>query len=1219
MMQTFFWNRAIDKGGLKRLIAWFFTEYGTIATVAMLEELKDLGFHYATVAGISLGIEDLRIPDSKKALLGEAQEQIDASELRYRQGRITEVERFQRVIDTWHGTSERLKDRVIQNFLETDPLNPVYIMAFSGARGNISQVRQLVGMRGLMADPQGQIIDLPIRSNFREGLNVTEYIISCYGARKGLVDTALRTANSGYLTRRLVDVAQDVIIRQMDCATTNSIVLKPLFEQGKQILSLEDRLVGRLLGKTIRMGHKQIVAKRNQEVSPLLAQEIASLLPKGVAVRSPLTCEAIRSICQFCYGWSLAHGSLVHLGEAVGIIAAQSIGEPGTQLTMRTFHTGGVFAGDVQDQLRAPHDGLVQYPEPMDAFVIRTRHGDAALATKEASSMWLVHPDHGTTKLDLPNASILYPRQGTWVKEQDLLAEFSSFEKDSQESMKSSKDVTSRLPGEVYFADLVVEEQITPDNTVSRRAERSGALWVLEGQLYHPALSCYLFIQPGDWLESSAVMSHHETRSPIAGYLRHSNSDQIEIQQPLFQIPLANASITRSQGQLRYVANLPVGDQIEWLVPLETQHQEVDPVFRLQTELYKTQGPGQVYYTGDTYPPEAGEQILWVPEEIHLFDAEGWSLHVQEGDYLPPGAPVASRHSGTGDPHVSYTTHGGWVSAVNDSSLRIHAGWIYQVDKASRSLVQEGLVRPGDWVLNGVVSEEKYLVAEWAKKADGLLLLRSVETYALHEPALWKERFMQGTGKPPKDMDIKIVQDFPYRHGDHILDPAGVDLVSLLVEIEPVGTSVPGYLESCIVPPSKPGELPAWQVHRAGNMQIIPAWALERKLSEPKALFHHLNEVTPETTIAVTRERSPYAGEFHMQIQGPKGMETSLFITPQDQIRCSLPGAAWKVMVGELLEPGQEIASGWHSEWSGQVIYMSESEILIRRAQPYRVSAQSVIHVHHGDLLRASQNLVTLIYEKLKTGDIVQGLPKIEEILEARVTKGFTLIADSPTGQLQTLFKQNLKIFAGDSQQAARKSLEALQQNLVQNVQSVYLSQGVQIADKHVEIIVRQMTCKVMIEDGGYTCLLPGEMIELQRIEKMNFRNPVKATYSPLVLGITKAALATESFISAASFQETTRVLTQAAIEGKTDWLRGLKENVILGRLIPAGTGFHAQQRFHGTTPYDRIQWSLDPRAGEKDNPEQDENLITEIIDQSLQEDYEKDLSETSTQSSEKP
>ena len=271
------------------------------------------------------------------------------------------------------------------------------------------------------------------------------------------------------------------------------------------------------------------------------------------------------------------------------------------------------------------------------------------------------------------------------------------------------------------------------------------------------------------------------------------------------------------------------------------------------------------------------------------------------------------------------------------------------------------------------------------------------------------------------------------------------------------------------------------------------------------------------------------------------------------------------------------------------------------------------------EFIESGKTLGLLNLEKEITGDIVQGLPRIEEILEARVTKGFTLITDSPTGQLQTLFKQNLKIFAGDSQQAARKSLEALQQNLVQNVQSVYLSQGVQIADKHVEIIVRQMTCKVMIEDGGYTCLLPGEMIELQRIEKMNFRNPVKATYSPLVLGITKAALATESFISAASFQETTRVLTQAAIEGKTDWLRGLKENVILGRLIPAGTGFHAQQRFHGTTPYDRIQWSLDPRAGEKDNPEQDENLITEIIDQSLQEDYEKDLSETTNESSEKP
>ena len=217
----------------------------------MADRLKELGFHYATKAGISLSVEDLRVPPTKRELLYKTNEEIKFTEQRYGRGEITAVERFQKVIDTWNNSSESLKDEVIKYFKETDPLNPVYIMAFSGARGNISQVKQLVGMRGLMSDPHGQIIDLPIKSNFREGLTVTEYVISCYGARKGLVDTALRTADSGYLTRRLVDVAQDIIIREVDCGTTRGIVLKDMMDKNKVLIPLESRLLGRVLFETL--------------------------------------------------------------------------------------------------------------------------------------------------------------------------------------------------------------------------------------------------------------------------------------------------------------------------------------------------------------------------------------------------------------------------------------------------------------------------------------------------------------------------------------------------------------------------------------------------------------------------------------------------------------------------------------------------------------------------------------------------------------------------------------------------------------------------------------------------------------------------------------------------------------------------------------------------------------------------------------------------------
>jgi DNA-directed RNA polymerase subunit beta' len=246
-----FRNQIIDKKQLKKLMSWSFTNYGTARTAQMADELKDVGFRYATRAGVSISVDDLQVPPSKKELLEATEEEIRTTERRYSKGEITEVERFQKVVDTWNNTSEELKDEVVRNFKATNPLNSVYMMAFSGARGNISQVRQLVGMRGLMANPQGEIINIPIKTNFREGLTVTEYIISSYGARKGLVDTALRTADSGYLTRRLVDVSQDVIVREIDCGTRRGIELGHMTDGDRILINLQDRIFGRVLGEDV--------------------------------------------------------------------------------------------------------------------------------------------------------------------------------------------------------------------------------------------------------------------------------------------------------------------------------------------------------------------------------------------------------------------------------------------------------------------------------------------------------------------------------------------------------------------------------------------------------------------------------------------------------------------------------------------------------------------------------------------------------------------------------------------------------------------------------------------------------------------------------------------------------------------------------------------------------------------------------------------------------
>ncbi len=417
-----FLNQCFDKTRLRNLIAWVLFTKGEKETIEIVEKLKGLGFQFATRAGISLSIDDLKIPSEKVPLVSQAKQQVALVASQYEKGNVTSIEKLQQLVDTWHRTSETLKQTVVSNFQATDKLSPVYMMAFSGARGNISQVRQLAGMRGLMADPQGQIIGFPIRSNFREGLTLTEYMISCYGARKGLVDTALRTADAGYLTRRLVDVSQHMVVKASTCATRRGIVLYELAISGKSALSLRDRLIGRVLAQDVydtspssipSLGHHFAskvkkselmndeerqetvssprlrylpnntakVGERNQEISAELASQIAAV-QKRVSVRSPLTCSIRHGVCQLCYGWSLSEGRLVNLGEAVGIIAAQSIGEPGTQLTMRTFHTGGVFSGDVMTEIRAPYQGTAHFSNPLQGLLIRTSHGKIAFLTK---------------------------------------------------------------------------------------------------------------------------------------------------------------------------------------------------------------------------------------------------------------------------------------------------------------------------------------------------------------------------------------------------------------------------------------------------------------------------------------------------------------------------------------------------------------------------------------------------------------------------------------------------------------------------------------------------------------------------------------------------------------------------------------------------------------------------------------------------------------------
>ncbi len=355
-----FVNRELNKNRVSDIVVSVYKRFGHAATIKLLDDIKRLGFEMGTLGGISIGIDDMTIPLDKPQVLKESREEVAKVEDQYRKGIITDSERKSKVIDIWTHATDRISDLLFKGM---DSFNPIFMMADSGARGSRLQVRQLAGMRGLMAKPSGEIIENPITANFREGLNVLEYFISTHGARKGLADTALKTADAGYLTRRLVDVAQEVIVCEEDCGTLNGITVAAIIEGDEEVVSLKDRIIGRVaLDSVVDIITDEVIAEQAQEITEEKADQIEKLGIEKIRIRSVLTCESGRGVCTKCYGRNLSTGRLIELGEAVGVIAAQSIGEPGTQLTMRTFHIGGTASRTIEQSfIKSKNKGLVKY------------------------------------------------------------------------------------------------------------------------------------------------------------------------------------------------------------------------------------------------------------------------------------------------------------------------------------------------------------------------------------------------------------------------------------------------------------------------------------------------------------------------------------------------------------------------------------------------------------------------------------------------------------------------------------------------------------------------------------------------------------------------------------------------------------------------------------------------------------------------------------------
>jgi DNA-directed RNA polymerase subunit beta' len=472
-------NRVMGKSQLGDLIWRCYKVCGHEKTVVALDKLKELGFHEATRAGVSIGIDDMIIPKEKNQEIETAQKQISDVEKQYRKGIITPGERYNKIIDIWTHCTDQIANvmlRTLEHNQGKREYNPVWLMVDSGARGNRQQVRQLAGVRGLMAKPSGDIIEKPILANFREGLTVLEYFISTHGARKGLADTALKTADSGYMTRKLVDVAQDVIIREQDCGTSNGIWVQAIYEGEDEVVKLGERLVGRFSCDAIADPHdpKVNLVRANEEIDEIKAKQIENTVIERVKIRSVLTCESKYGICVGCYGRNLATGALVKLGEAVGIIAAQSIGEPGTQLTMRTFHIGGT-ASQVfkQPQIKAKFEGAVRYNE---LRLVQLEDGNNIVLNKNGTISILAEDGRELETHHIVIGSVISVANGGRVKRGETFVQWDPY----------NVPILSEKAGRIKFLDII--EGVTMTHEVDETTGKEAMVIIEHKEDLHPQI-----------------------------------------------------------------------------------------------------------------------------------------------------------------------------------------------------------------------------------------------------------------------------------------------------------------------------------------------------------------------------------------------------------------------------------------------------------------------------------------------------------------------------------------------------------------------------------------------------------------------------------------------------------------------------------------------------------------------------------------------------------
>nr|YP_010041276.1 DNA-directed RNA polymerase beta'' subunit [Alniphyllum fortunei]QPA36053.1 DNA-directed RNA polymerase beta'' subunit [Alniphyllum fortunei]QUT08478.1 RNA polymerase beta'' subunit [Alniphyllum fortunei]WIL98273.1 RNA polymerase beta'' subunit [Alniphyllum fortunei] len=1338
-----FHNKAIDGTAMKRLISRLIDHFGMAYTSHILDQVKTLGFQQATATSISLGIDDLLTIPSKGWLVQDAEQQSFILEKHHHYGNVHTVEKLRQSIEIWYSTSEYLRQEMNLNFRMTDPFNPVHIMSFSGARGNASQVHQLVGMRGLMSDPQGQMIDLPIQSNLREGLSLTEYIISCYGARKGVVDTAVRTSDAGYLTRRLVEVVQHIVVRRTDCGTARGISVSPRNGMMPERIFIQT-LIGRVLADDIYIGPRCIAA-RNQDVGIGLINRFITFRAHPISIRTPFTCRSTSWICRLCYGRSPTHGDLVELGEAVGIIAGQSIGEPGTQLTLRTFHTGGVFTGGTAEYVRAPSNGKIKFNEIL-VHPTRTRHGHPAFLCSidlyvTIESEDIIH------NVNIPSKSFLLVQNDQYVESEQVIAEIRAGTSTFNFKERVRKHIYSDSEGEMHWStDVYHAPEFTYGNV--HLLPKTSHLWILSGELRRSNQASLSLHKDQDQTNdhSLSVKRRYISNTSLAndrvgyklfssGFSAGKKEDRIPDYSELNRIvctghynliyPADNSYLLVKRRRNRFIIPLQsIQEREKELMPPSGISIEIpiNGIFRRNSILayfddprYRRKSSGITKYeTIEVHSIVKKEDLIeyqgvkefrpkyqtkvdrffFIPEEVHLLPGSS-SLMVRNNSIIGV------------DTQITLNTRsrvGGLVRVERKKKrieIKIFSGDIHfpgETDKISR---HSGiLIPPGIGKTNSKASKKLknwiYVQRITPTKKKDFVLVRSVVTYeitgginlaTLFPPDLLQERdnvqlqvvnyILYGNGKPTRgipDTSIQLVRTCLVLNWDQDKKSSSIEeACTSFVEIRTNGL-IRDFLRIDLVKfsisytgkrnnPSSSGLISdngsdCTNINPFSSTFFYFKAKIQQSFNQNQGTIHTLLNRNKEfqSLLILSSSNCSQMGLFN-DVKSFNVIKESIKKNPLMPIRNSLGplGTAFKITNfysfyylltynqilvtnylqldnlkqtfqvlkyylmdenGKIYNPdpcNNIILNPFNLNWyflhhnycektstkislgqfiyengciakngphlkSGQVLIVQVDSVVIRSAKPYLATPGATIHGHYGEIFYEGDTLVTFLYEKSRSGDITQGLPKVEQVLEVRSIDSISMNLEKRVEGWNEHITRILGIPWGFLI-GAELTIVQSRISLVNKIQKVYRSQGVQIHNRHIEIIVRQITSKVLIsEDGMSNVFLPGELIGLLRAERMGRALEEAICYRAILLGITRTSLNTQSFISEASFQETARVLAKAALRGRIDWLKGLKENVVLGGIIPVGTGFKGlmpSSRQHNNIPFETKKKNL--------------------------------------------